>query len=60
MMTLGSENQFSTHPKIMRAIEILFIVKADNGMDNSTASVRHLASAFTDLNATLSAAFSAL
>ena len=60
MMTLGSDNKFSTNPKIIRAIEILFIVKADNGIDNTTASVRHLSSAFTDLCATLSAAFSAL
>ena len=60
LLTLGSENRFSKNPKIIKAMELMFIVTADSGIDCSSASVRHLTSALTDLYATLSASISAL
>ena len=59
-MTLGNENAFAKDPKIIKAIELVFMVAAVKGMDCSEASIWHLASVKTDLHSALFTAFYAL
>ena len=60
IMTLGKENPYSKNPKIIRAMELLFIITADKGIDCTSASIRHMASAMTDIYSTINVSISAL
>ena len=60
VMTLGTENPYSKNPKIIKALELLFIITADNGIDCTTASIRHMTSAMTDIYSTINVSISAL
>eukprot|EP01117_Protostelium_nocturnum_P019151 TRINITY_DN821_c0_g1_i1.p1 TRINITY_DN821_c0_g1~~TRINITY_DN821_c0_g1_i1.p1 ORF type:complete len:507 (-),score=180.22 TRINITY_DN821_c0_g1_i1:109-1596(-) len=55
-----SESSFKPHPKLVHALDVLFILHADHEMNCSTAAVRHVASAGTDPYTAISAAASAL
>jgi citrate synthase len=39
-----SDTNFRVHPKIVRAIEILFILHAEHELNCSTAAIRHMTS----------------
>lgn len=39
-----SDKDFRVHPKIIRAIEILFILHAEHELNCSTAAIRHMTS----------------
>lgn len=39
-----SDNGFRPHPKIVRALDILFILHAEHELNCSTAAIRHMAS----------------
>jgi citrate synthase len=39
-----TDNDYKPHPKIVRALEILFILHAEHELNCSTAAIRHMAS----------------
>ena len=49
MLDRLNERDYRSHPKLVKAIETVFIVYAEHGMSHSTAFVRHMASSGTDL-----------
>eukprot|EP01114_Cavostelium_apophysatum_P024313 TRINITY_DN9474_c0_g1_i1.p1 TRINITY_DN9474_c0_g1~~TRINITY_DN9474_c0_g1_i1.p1 ORF type:complete len:512 (-),score=104.69 TRINITY_DN9474_c0_g1_i1:93-1628(-) len=48
MMDHLSEVKFRPHPKLVRALDVLFILHADHEMNCSTAAMRHIASSQAD------------
>ena len=39
-----TDNNYAPHPKIVRALEVLFILHAEHELNCSTAAIRHMAS----------------
>ena len=60
MLDRLNETKFKPHPKLSRALEILFILHAEHEMNCSTALVRHLASSGVDIYTTIAMAAGAL
>jgi len=54
------DGNFKSHPKIVKAIEILFILHAEHELNCSTAAIRHMTSSQTDVYTSLSGAVTAL
>ena len=55
-----TDNDYKPHPKIVRALEILFILHAEHELNCSTAAVRHMASSQSDVYTSLAGAVTAL
>lgn len=55
-----NENNYKPHPKLVRALDILFILHADHELNCSTAAVRHLCSSGVDVYSCISGASAAL
>lgn len=55
-----SDSDFRPHPKIVRAIDILFILHAEHELNCSTAAIRHMTSAQSDVYTSLAGAVTAL
>jgi len=60
MMDRNNENEYKPHPKLVRAMDILFILHAEHELNCSTAAVRHLASSGVDIYTCMSGATAAL
>jgi len=60
MMDRLNENKFIPNPKIVRALEVLFILHAEHELNCSTAAVRHLTSSGVDVYSTIAGAAAAL
>mmetsp|Transcript_62878 Transcript_62878/g.73164 ORF Transcript_62878/g.73164 Transcript_62878/m.73164 type:complete len:480 (-) Transcript_62878:173-1612(-) len=60
MMDRLNEPKYKPHPKITRALDILFILHAEHELNCSTAAVRHLASSGVDVYTTMACAAGAL
>lgn len=60
MLDKLSETDYKPHPKLVRALEVLFILHAEHELNCSTAAVRHLASSGVDVFTTISGACGAL
>lgn len=48
MMDRLSEANYKPHPKLAKALDVLFILHADHEMNNSTAAMRHVGSTLVD------------
>lgn len=48
MMDHLQEPNYRPHPKLARALDILFILHADHEMNCSTAAMRHISSSLSD------------
>jgi citrate synthase len=55
-----TDNDYKPHPKIVRALEILFILHAEHELNCSTAAIRHMASSQSDVYTSLAGAVTAL
>jgi len=55
-----NEPNYKPHPKLVRALEILFILHAEHELNCSTAAVRHLASSGVDVYTCMAGGASAL
>lgn len=55
-----SDNNFKPHPKIVRALDILFILHAEHELNCSTAAIRHMTSSQADVYTSLAGAVTAL
>ena len=55
-----NETDYHAHPKLVRALEVLFILHAEHELNCSTAAVRHLASSGVDVYTCMSGGASAL
>lgn len=51
---------FKPHPKITRALDVLFILHAEHELNCSTAAIRHMASSQSDVYTSLAGAVTAL
>lgn len=60
MMDKLSHHNYKPHPKLARALNILFILHADHELNCSTAAMRHLASSGVDVYSAISGACAAL
>lgn len=60
MLDRLNEGTYKPHPKLTRALEILFILHAEHEMNCSTAFVRHMASSGVDVYTTIAMAAGAL
>lgn len=60
MLDRLSEKEYRPNPKLVRALDILFILHAEHELNCSTAAVRHLASSGVDVYTAMSGAASAL
>lgn len=60
MMDRLNEGDYRPHPKLVKALEILFILHADHELNCSTAAMRHLASAESDVYTCMAGAAAAL
>jgi len=60
MMDAMPGDNYRPHPKLVRALDVLFIVHADHELNCSTAAMRHLASVRTDPLTAVSGASAAL
>ena len=60
MLDRLNEPKYKPHPKITRALDILFILHAEHELNCSTAAVRHLASSGVDVYTTMACAAGAL
>lgn len=56
---LGEEN-YRPHPKLVKALDVLFILHAEHELNCSTAAMRHVSSSMVDPYSAVSAAASAL
>ena len=54
------DKDFRSHPKIIRAIDILFILHAEHELNCSTAAIRHMTSSQSDVYTSLAGAVTAL
>jgi len=59
-MMKGGTAKYNNDPKIVRAIEILFILHAEHELNCSTAAIRHMASSLADVYTSLAGAVTAL
>jgi len=55
-----SDTDFKPHPKIVKALEILFILHAEHELNCSTAAIRHMTSSQSDVYTSLAGAVTAL
>jgi len=55
-----SDDTYKPHPKLVRALDILFILHADHELNCSTAAMRHLASSGVDVYTAVAASAGAL
>jgi citrate synthase len=55
-----SDTNYMTHPKIVRALDILFILHAEHELNCSTAAIRHMTSSQADVYTSLAGAVTAL
>ena len=60
MLDKLNESSFKPHPKLVRALEILFILHAEHELNCSTAAVRHLSSSGVDVYTCIAGASGAL
>lgn len=60
MLDKLEETDYKPHPKLAKALDVLFMIHADHELNCSTATMRHVSSAKTDVFTSLSAACSAL
>lgn len=60
MLDRLNENKYKPHPKLVRAMDILFILHAEHELNCSTAAVRHLVSSGVDVYSAMSGAAAAL
>ena len=60
MDALPSDTNYRPHPKIVRAIEVLFILHAEHELNCSTAAIRHMTSSQADVYTSLAGAVTAL
>jgi len=54
------EKDYKPHPKLVKALEVLFILHADHEMNCSTAAMRHISSSLADPYVAVAGAASAL
>ena len=59
-MVYGAESPFATNPKIIRAVETLFILHAEHELNCSTAAIRHMESSVADVYTSVAGAVTAL
>lgn len=55
-----TDADYKPHPKIVRALEILFILHAEHELNCSTAAIRHMASSQSDVYTSMAGAVTAL
>ena len=55
-----TDHNYKPHPKIVRALEILFILHAEHELNCSTAAIRHMSSSQSDVYTSLAGAVTAL
>jgi citrate synthase len=60
MMDHLNEKSYIPHPKLVRVLDILFILHAEHELNCSTAAVRHLTSSFVDIYTSVAGAAAAL
>lgn len=60
MMDRLNEGNYRPHPKLVKALDILFILHAEHELNCSTAAVRHLASSGVDVFSCIAGATAAL
>lgn len=56
----ASDKDFRVHPKLVRAVDILFILHAEHELNCSTAAIRHMTSSQADVYTSLAGAVTAL
>lgn len=60
MLDAGPRTDYKPHPRLVRILDILFILHAEHEMNCSTAAVRHLASSGVDVFTAVAGALGAL
>ena len=60
MLDRLNETNYRPHPKLVKALEILFILHAEHELNCSTAAVRHLSSSGVDIYTSVAGATGAL
>mmetsp|Transcript_15439 Transcript_15439/g.1386 ORF Transcript_15439/g.1386 Transcript_15439/m.1386 type:complete len:122 (+) Transcript_15439:606-971(+) len=60
MMDKLNEKDYKPHPKLVKALDILFILHAEHELNCSTAAIRHLCSSGVDVYSVIAGAASAL
>lgn len=55
-----NETNYRPHPKLVKALDVLFILHAEHELNCSTAAVRHLASSGVDVFSCIAGATAAL
>ena len=55
-----TDSNYRPHPRIVRALDILFILHAEHELNCSTAAIRHMASSQSDVYSSLAGAVTAL
>ena len=60
MDALPGDANYRPHPKIVKAIEVLFILHAEHELNCSTAAIRHMTSSQADVYTSLAGAVTAL
>ena len=55
-----ADNNYKPHPKITKALDILFILHAEHELNCSTAAIRHMASSQSDVYTSVAGAVTAL
>merc|ERR1719327_1687324 len=55
-----SDKDFRVHPKIVRAVDVLFMLHVEHELNCSTAAIRHMASSQSDVYSSLAGAVTAL
>ena len=59
-MVYGPEHPFANNPKIIKAVECLFILHAEHELNCSTAAIRHMESSVADVYTSIAGAVTAL
>ncbi|OMJ75755.1 hypothetical protein SteCoe_25019 [Stentor coeruleus] len=60
MMDRLNEGNYKSHPKLVKALDVLFILHAEHELNCSTAAMRHLASSEVDVYTCIAGAAAAL
>lgn len=60
MLDRLNENKYLPHPKLVKALDILFMLHAEHELNCSTSAVRHLCSSGVDVYSCVSGAAAAL
>ena len=60
MLDRLNENEYKPNPKLVKALDVLFILHADHELNCSTAAIRHLSSSGVDVYTAIAGATSAL